>query len=95
MITHVVMFQFKPDQKDRAPELEQALMALPATIEQIQHYEVGLNIIESARACDMVLISKFESLDDLQTYQAHPDHQDVLKLVREITESIHAVDYDS
>ncbi len=91
MITHVVLFKLMPEHKDEATRCRDLLMALPATITQIKHYEIGLNMVESPRAYDFALISKFESLPDLEAYQVHADHQVIVPMM----ESIISVDYEN
>ena len=94
MFVHVVMFKLKDRYQQQAEALKAKLDALPATIDLIKSFEVGINVVESARAYDVVLISKFDSLETMQAYQVHPDHQDVLAYVREVTDGIVAVDYE-
>lgn len=94
MFVHVVMFKLKDRNQQQAEALKAKLDALPATIDLIKSFEVGINVVESARAYDVVLISKFDSLETMQAYQVHPDHQDVLTYVREVTDGIVAVDYE-
>ena len=94
MFVHVVMFKLKDRNQQQAEALKAKLDALPATIDLIKSFEVGINVVESARAYDVVLISKFDSLETMQAYQVHPDHQDVLAYVREVTDGIVAVDYE-
>lgn len=94
MLKHIVMFKFKENPQETAEELKRRLMALPAQIEEIKHFEVGINTIESARAYDAVLISEFESIDTMKAYQVHPAHQEVLKFTSQVSESIVAVDYE-
>ena len=64
MITHVVMFKLHDtaDKQDVAQEIKMRLDSLPAKIDVIKTFEVGLNVLESARSYDMVLVSTFESL---------------------------------
>jgi len=93
MIVHVVMFKAQTSQKDQLPAIKAKLEALPAQIEQIQQYEVGLDEVGSDRSYDMVLYSRFASYDDLQTYQQHPEHQAVLSDIQAVMAQVHAVDY--
>ncbi|MFW5748333.1 MAG: Dabb family protein [Chloroflexota bacterium] len=94
MINHVVMFKLAQKDRATAQELHDRLMALPDKIAQIRHYEVGINMLETPRSFDLVLISRFDSLAALSEYQAHPDHQAVLEFIRSVTSSIVAVDYE-
>ncbi|RMG76986.1 MAG: Dabb family protein [Chloroflexi bacterium] len=95
MITHVVFFKLVTPNQETAQTIKSKLMALPKRIPQIKHYEVGINVIESARNYDLALISQFDTLEDLNTYQAHPEHQEVVNYIKSVTSSIIAVDYDS
>jgi len=93
MIVHIVVFRMKSDKKEQLSALKAALEALPEQIEQIQFYEVGINEVESARSFDMSLYSKFNSYEEMQTYQKHPAHQAVLQQLLDASENIYAVDY--
>lgn len=94
MINHIVMFRFGDD-KEQVQIVKEKLEELPPRIAEIKHYEVGINMIESERAYDMVLISKFDSMDDLESYATHPAHEEVLQYIRSVATSIVAVDYES
>ena len=39
--------------------------------------EVGLNFNDTDAASDVVLVSEFETKEDLNTYQNHPEHKAV------------------
>lgn len=95
MITHVVMFKLSEEHADQAETMRARLLELPERIPQIRYYEVGVNIVDSDRNYDLVLISKFDSREDLRAYSAHPDHQEVLKYIRSIISSSVAVDYET
>jgi hypothetical protein len=95
MIRHVVFFKFKPETspEDRRSALD-GLRALPPKISAIIDYEVGENVLPSARAWDASLIATYESLARLKEYSDHPDHQAVAIKLREACESIGSVDYE-
>jgi hypothetical protein len=99
MIHHIVMIKLKPfsgkeEKLEKANEIKERLEALPSIINEIKFYEVGLNVIESERASDVVLISKFDTLDTLDVYRVHPEHQKVVALIGEYAEKVTAVDYE-
>ncbi|BBO66244.1 stress responsive protein [Desulfosarcina alkanivorans] len=96
MITHVVMMKFKPDVTAEAiDELEALLNRLPDCINEIQSYDFGRDIVRSERSYDFALVSVFANLDTLQHYQAHPEHQVVVKKVGAMCAHIAAVDYEN
>ncbi|RMG86640.1 MAG: Dabb family protein [Chloroflexi bacterium] len=94
MITHVVMFRFEDNSPEHLETVKRKLMALPSVISEIQHYEVGINVVQADRNYDMVLISKFNTLEDLQAYGVHPAHKEVLAYIRDTATSVAVVDYE-
>jgi hypothetical protein len=87
-------FSGKNEKFEKATEIKNALETLPSKIKEIQFYEVGLNIIESERAADIVLISKFKNIEELNSYVDNADHQNVVKIIKEYASNITAVDYE-
>ena len=67
------------------------LDALPPVIPEIKFFQVGLN--ENDDDHDAILISKFDSYDDLKTYDAHPEHQKCRAFIRGVSESRVVVDF--
>ncbi|UCH11692.1 MAG: Dabb family protein [Fidelibacterota bacterium] len=70
-------------------------MSLPQAIPQIRHFEIGFNVNPSERAMDIVLCSEFDSREDLNTYSAHPAHQEVVAFIRSITSEARVMDYEA
>lgn len=100
MIHHIVMIKLKPfsgkeEKLQKANEIKTALERLPSMINEIKFLEVGLNIIESERASDIVLVSQFDSLETLDVYRVHPEHQKVVAKIGEYAEKVTAVDYEN
>ncbi len=93
-LKHVVFIKFKDDiREEEISKLEELLGKLPDVIPEIKLYEFGRDVIRSERSYDFALISEFENLESLSSYQKHPEHVKVLELVKEIAESIVAVDF--
>jgi hypothetical protein len=94
MLTHVVLFKFKPE--TTAAEIQQlaeGLGGLPHVIEEIREFRFGTDVLRSERSYDLGLVSSFDDLEALQRYQVHPEHQKVVALVKAITSSVVAVDF--
>lgn len=95
MITHIVFFKLV----DRSPlNIEKAkdvLMSMEGKIPQLRHLEVGIDLLHTQRSYDLALVTKFDSLEDLEAYQTHPAHVGVAKYMAEVRESAVAVDYKS
>lgn len=99
MIHHIVMIKLKPfsgkeERMEKAKEIKAELDKLPAIINEIKSFEVGLNILESDRASEVVIVSSFESLETLDVYRVHPEHQKVVKLIGEYAERVTANDFE-
>jgi len=100
MIRHIVMFKFLPEangksKKENVLATKAMLDALPAKIDLIQRSEtfVGANGAAAGNA-DLLLISDFESFDDLNAYIVHPDHKAVGAFMKPLRESRACVDIE-
>jgi hypothetical protein len=95
MIRHVVFFKFRPESGggERKKALDE-LRGLPDKIDVIREFEVGEDILQSARSWDAVLISTFGDLEALQTYNRHDDHLPIVMKMQSLCDSIASVDYE-
>lgn len=91
MLKHIVLFKLKNPAD--SPRAVSSLKELQEKIPFIRSLEVGVNEVQSPRACDIALTVVLDSLEDLKRYQAHEHHLPVVKLMGEICERVHAVDY--
>ena len=95
MITHVVLFKFKPETTEvQRQQLTESLGDLPQLIEEIREFRFGADVIHSERSYDLGLVSSFDDLDALQRYQVHPEHQKVVAHVKAIASGVVAVDFE-
>jgi len=93
VITHVVLFKLKdPSSIQKTREV---LMGMDGKIPQIRDLEVGVDVVRSQRSYDLALITRFDSMEDLQAYQVHPVHVEVLNYITSVRESVVAVDFQS
>ncbi len=91
MIRHIVMWKFRED-ADPTPFLE-GLGALEGVIPQIRHMEIHRSAVEDA-AYDAILISDFDSLEDVETYKKDPRHVAVSTLCKSIRTARSAIDFE-
>ena len=99
MIKHIVMWRLKDfaygaDKGENAKKLKSLLESLKSKISEIKRIEVGININPSYGAFDVVLYSEFDSLSDLEAYQKHPEHLEVVSFVNEVRSERRVVDYE-
>ena len=93
MVTHIVMWKFKTGEEARMHQFLDGLQSLNGVIPQIRSMEVQVSCNES-NAYNAVLISKFDSLDDLELYKNDPRHVAVAQLCKEIREDRAAIDFE-
>lgn len=95
MITHVVMFKLKDGSIESRQKAKEVLMGMKGQIGTLRHMEVGIDFLRSERSYDVILITKFDSRQDLDDYQEHPYHVSVVKkYMHEVRESSVAVDFE-
>jgi hypothetical protein len=95
MLTHIVFFKLHDRSRENAEKFRDALESMRGKIPQIREMEIGINVVESARAFDVALVQRFDSLAAMEEYQTHPVHQAVLPYLRASSASTAAVDYES
>lgn len=94
MLVHIVMFQFKEENKEaNLAQVKMMLEALPNKIGTLKSMEVGIDISRSDRAFDLALISMFEDQAGLNEYAMHPEHLEVVSVIKEVTTLSKVVDY--
>lgn len=97
MIKHVVMWKLRgpspQERRDQAARIEAALLGLRGKIPGMSSLEVGVAIAEQPDQADLVLISTHDDWAALKTYQEHPDHAGVAKLIGELRVERRAVDF--
>lgn len=93
MIRHIVMWKFKEGEEENMKKFIDALNGLNGKLPMIKYMETGINI-NPDNTCDAVLVSDFETMEDLNTYKNHPDHKAVSALCKSIREARYAVDYE-
>jgi len=95
MITHVVLFKLIDRSSMSIEKARDILLGLKGKISQLRYLELGTDVLHSERSYDIALITKFDSMEDLQAYQVHPVHLEVAKYIMSAKESTIAVDFES
>jgi hypothetical protein len=100
MIKHIVLWKLKDfaegvDKQTNIRRMKKLLESLPAKIDVIKAFEVGVNVIPSEAAWDVSLYSEFATKEDLEIYQKHPEHLKVGEFIGKIREMRALVDYES
>ena len=96
MVTHIVFFKLSNPTAEGIGAVRDKLLGMDGKIPQLRHLEVGVDVIRSERSYDVALVTRFDSMDDLQAYQVHSHHAgEVVTLMKSFCPSVVAVDYES
>ena len=98
MIRHIVMWQVRGDtaQEKRisGERVKEAFEGLRGRIPGMCHLEIGIDTSTVDYACDVVLVSDFESREALDAYANHPEHLRVRQQLGDVRTARHQVDYE-
>ncbi len=99
MIKHIVMWKFKDshegmDKNGLISKIKQDLEGLKRAIPEIKVMELGKDFNELPVSYDVALYSEFESKEDLEIYQKHPEHVKVAQFIRQIRTDVALADYE-
>jgi hypothetical protein len=100
MIKHIVFFGLA-DAAEGKSKAENALIIkselenLIHLIPQIKKIEVGINLPNAPKTnYDIALYSEFETMEDVDIYQEHPEHKRVAGYIGKVRTTRAAVDYE-
>ena len=94
MIVHIVLFQFKEENKKaNIIQAKQMLENLMGAVPSLRSIDVGVNFSTEERAMDLSIITAFESKEDLEAYAVHPEHLKVVDFIKTVVEYSKVVDY--
>ncbi len=97
MIRHIVMWRVRgdsPEQRQEARRLvKESFEGLRGLIPGMLKLEVGLDASAVDYACDVVLITEFDSQATLDAYAEHPEHLRVRERLGTIRTARFQVDY--
>ncbi len=94
MVVHIVMFQFKEENKKaNIIQAKQMLENLMGAVPSLRSIDAGVNFAQEERAMDLSIITAFESKEDLEAYAVHPEHVKVVDFIKTVVEYSKVVDY--
>ena len=94
MIVHIVLFQFKEENKKaNIIQAKQLLENLMGAVPSLRSIDVGVNFSTEERAMDLSIITAFESKEDLNAYAEHPEHLKVVDFIKTVVAYSKVVDY--
>ncbi len=96
-VKHIVMWRVRGDTLEQRQQARLAIKAafesLRGRIEGMTHVEVGVDISDVDYACDVVLVTEFQTVGHLKAYAEHPEHLRVRRELGDLRIARHQVDY--
>ena len=94
MLQHYVFLKYREGTTEgHIAAFCERMLALPATIGEIEHLEIGRDELHDARSWDLVLVMEFASVEALRAYQRHPDHVAVMTFNDPFVANVASVDF--
>lgn len=91
MVKHIVIWPMKDEATaEQKAEMKARLEELIDKISELRKIEVGIDKDNGT----MSLYSEFNTAEDLAIYQAHPDHQAVVAIVKPLVAGRAVCDYE-
>ena len=94
MIINSVMLKLK-NRDSEIQKVNDALLSMKGKIGVLKDIQVETNIRQGAASYDLIFLTKFESIEDMDVYINDPIHQEVGKLIGNMIESQAAVCYEA
>ena len=94
MIKHIVFFKLKDPSSDNIDRTVEVLRNMQGKIPQLRSLEAGRDVVRSERSYDLALVVEVDHLEDLQAYQIHPVHQEVIRYINEVKDHTLSVDFE-
>ncbi len=98
MVRHIVLWNFVEGLSDTEKrEAGQKMKELLEPIKELVPGTVKIELLQNAQPTsnrDVALVSEFETVDALTTYQNHPAHVEAGKYVRSVTCDRACMDYE-
>ncbi|HGY56116.1 MAG TPA: Dabb family protein [Caldithrix abyssi] len=99
MIKHVVMWKLKEEAEGYSKavnlqRMKRKIGRLEERIPLIRFYEIGIDYLHTPASYDLVLVSAFDTKEDLKAYREHPEHQAVVEEIKPLVQERVVVDYE-
>lgn len=93
MIANNVLLKLKNPEKDIS-EVQSALLSMKGKIDILLDIQIEKNVRPEEGAYDVLFITKFASLEDLDAYLAHPAHLEVSRFIGSVLDTLASLCYE-
>ncbi len=94
MIINNLLIKLKERNKENVEKATDALLSIKGKIDVLSDLQVEADIRHGESSYDILLITHFSSMEDLEAYLIHPVHVEVSKYIASVLESAAAVCYE-
>jgi Stress responsive A/B Barrel Domain len=95
MLTHIVVWKYRPEVEQAIREEHVMLLRSLATIiKEIESLSVGFDVLRLPRSYDTGLAAVFRDRAALDAYTVHPEHVKAADFGRIISEHVASVDFE-
>ena len=95
MITNNLLIKLKERNQENAEKAKSVLLSMKGKIDVLGGLQVEIDIRHGESSYDILLITHFSSMEDMEAYLVHPVHVEVSKYVAGVLESGASVCYES
>lgn len=93
MIANNVLLKLKNPEKDTS-EVQAALLSMKGKIDILLDIQIEKNVRPEEGSYDVLFITKFASMEDLDAYLAHPAHLEVSKFIGSVLDTLASLCYE-
>jgi hypothetical protein len=95
MITNTLLLKLKDRNKENIAKARDVLLGMQGRIEVLRDLKVAADIRHGPSSYDLMLIVKFDSMEDLNVYLTNPVHVGVGKYIAGVVDTSASVCYES
>lgn len=95
MIINNLLLKLKDRDSENIAKTRDVLLSMKGKIEYLRSIRVEMDIRHEAMSYDLILITQFASMEELNAYLVHPVHVEVSKYIADVLETGAAVCYES
>lgn len=93
MIINNLLLKLKNRDTDSIKKTQEVLLSMRGKIDVLIDIQAEINIRPGESNYDIILITKFASLEDLDKYLIHPNHLEVAKFIGSVLDTQASVCY--
>ena len=95
MVTNTLLIKLKERNNENAEKAKAVLLGMKGKIDVLRDLQVETDVRHGEASYDILLITHFSAMEDMEAYLIHPVHVEVSKYIAGVLESGASVCYES